>query len=63
MSLPDEEANSLDAAWRFLLQLSSGEHPARPITALRTEARRIAKHYPLAAGSRWLQLNGMSDED
>ena len=63
MSLPDQEANSLDAAWHFLLALSSGEKSIHSITELRLEARQIAKHYPLAAGSRWLQLNGMSDED
>lgn len=53
MSTPDEEARALEAAWEFLLGLSSGRHPARPINELRTEARTIAKHYPLAAGLRW----------
>lgn len=47
MSLPDQEDRALEAARDFLLSLSSGRHPARPITALRAEARRIVKHYPL----------------
>lgn len=53
MSTRDEEARALDEAWRFLLRLSSGEFPVRPVKALRAEARRIVKHYPLAAGLRW----------
>lgn len=53
MSTRDEEARALDEAWRFLLRLSSGEFPVRPVKALRAEARRIVKHYPLAAGMRW----------
>ena len=54
MSTPEQEARALEAAWVFLLGLSSGQHPARPITDLRAEARTIAKHYPLLAGERWL---------
>lgn len=54
MSLPEQEARALLRAQQFLLALSSGEHPARPIRDLRNEARDIARHYPLAAGTRWL---------
>ena len=54
MSTPDQEARALQRARVFLLALSSGQHPARPIRDLRAEARDIAKHYPLLAGEQWL---------
>lgn len=55
MSLPEQEAHSLDRASDFLLRLGSGEYKVTSIRALRKEARDILKHYPLAAGSRWLE--------
>lgn len=54
MSLPEQEARALERAREFLLALSSGRHPARPIRDLRAEARDIAKHYPLDVGHRWM---------
>lgn len=54
MSLPRQEAVALGRAYGFLLALSSGEHPARPIRDLRAEARDIVKHYPLDAANRWV---------
>lgn len=52
MSLPREEANALDAAFQFLLDLSSGREKRIP-NATRKRARAVVKHYPLAAGQRW----------
>lgn len=54
MSLPDEEATALERARAFLLSLSSGEYRVDSIKALRADARGVVKHYPLAAGERWL---------
>lgn len=54
MSLPFEEARSLDAAFEFLCELSSGEYKVESIKKLRKDARTILRHYPLAAGPRWL---------
>lgn len=54
MSLPREEARALDDAAQFLRELGSGRTKINNnATALRAEARRILKHYPLAAGSHW----------
>lgn len=53
MSTRDQEARALGEAWRFLLQLGSGEFPARPVSGLRAEARRVLRHYPLAVEERW----------
>lgn len=47
MSLPDEEQRALRDARSFLLRLGSGEFPARPVSAVRAEARRVMWHYPL----------------
>lgn len=54
MSLPEQQARALERAREFLLALSSGRHPARPIRDLRAEARDIANHYPLAPAEVWL---------
>ena len=61
MSLTTEEARALDRAADLLLKLSSGQYLfAKPgghaVTELRAEARSIMRHYPLAAGSRWLNV-------
>lgn len=53
MSTRDQEARALDDAWRFLLDLSSGNYRFETVTKLREDARRVAKHYPLAVGYRW----------
>lgn len=58
MSLPDEEARSLEAVRDFMLRICSGEHPLRPVTRVREEARQLMRHYPLAAGERWLKKLG-----
>lgn len=55
MSLPTQEARALDEAIAFLLDLSSGAERRIP-TATRKRARDIAKHFPLAAGVRWLEV-------
>lgn len=54
MSTRAQEARALDDAWRFLLDLSSGNYRVESVTKLRTDARHLAKHYPLAAGARWM---------
>lgn len=54
MSTPEQEAAALDQAIQLLLDLSSGREKRIP-TATRKRARQIAKHYPLAAGLRWLE--------
>lgn len=57
MSLPREEARSLDEVFEFLLELSSGRIKVNNnATELRRQARRLVKHYPLAAGARWLEF-------
>ena len=56
MSTPREEARALDDAWRFLLDLCSGEEKRIP-SATRDRARWVVRHYPLAAGERWLMCN------
>ena len=61
MSTREQEARALEAAWVFLLGLSSGQHPARPIRDLRAEARAIAKHYPLMVGEQWLRRRNNTD--
>ncbi len=53
MSLPHEEARSLDDALQFLLDVCSGREKRIP-TVTRERARRIVRHYPLAPGCRWL---------
>lgn len=53
MSLPWEEARALNDAFQFLLDLSSGAEKRIP-KVTRERARRVVKHYPLAAGGRWL---------
>lgn len=58
MSTCDEEARALDDVWEFLLQLSSGEYKVTTITKLRADARRLVRHYPLAAGARWMKTQG-----
>lgn len=63
MSLPEEEARALDAVQDFMLRICSGEHPLRPITQVRAEARQLMRHYPLVAGQRWLKKVGDSDEN
>lgn len=55
MSLPTQEARSLDEAFAFLLDLSSGAEKRVP-TATRKRARDIVKHFPLVAGERWLEV-------
>lgn len=56
--MPREEARALDEAIRFLLDLSSGKRPVNGhARELRAEARRIAKHFPMAAGHRWLNVS------
>jgi hypothetical protein len=57
MSLPREEARALDDAFQFLLDLSSGAEKRIP-TVTRERARRVARHFPLAAGERWLYPDG-----
>lgn len=48
MSLPDQEAAAMRAAWNFLLHLGSGEiRVTGRVTDLREEARDIVKHFPL----------------
>ncbi len=56
MSLPSQEARALDAAFYFLLDLSSGKEKRTP-SATRQRAREVAKHFPLAAGERWLDAD------
>jgi hypothetical protein len=60
MSLTTEEARALDRAADLLLKLSSGQYrfakPGHTVAELRGEARSIMRHYPLAAGSRWLNV-------
>lgn len=53
VSTQEQEAYALDRAWRFLLDLSSGDYRVEGIKKLRQDARDIARHYPLAAGTRW----------
>lgn len=57
MSTRSQEARSLEAAWRFLLDLSSGKQKMRPAADVRARARDITRHYPLAAGARWNELH------
>lgn len=52
MSTRDEEARALEAAWQFLLDISSGKEKRIP-SDTRKRARDVVKHYPLAAGMRW----------
>lgn len=54
MSMPDEEARALDYAHDFLSHLGSGEYKVASIRQLRADARMVLRHYPLAAGQRWL---------
>lgn len=54
MSLPDEEARALDEARTLLGALSSGQYKVTSVTALRKGARHVLRHFPLAAGERWL---------
>lgn len=61
MSMPDEEARSLKMAFEFLLDLSSGEEKRIP-SATRKRAREVVRHYPLAAGDKWLMFNGEDDD-
>ena len=59
MSLPREEAAALDAAFEFLLALGSGRTKVTGrISEVRAEARSVLRHYPLAAGYRWLGDEG-----
>lgn len=53
MSRPDEEARALDAAFVFLCDLSGGAERRIP-PATRERARLVLRHFPLAAGLRWL---------
>lgn len=53
MSTPEQEAWALDATRRLLLDLSSGAEKRVP-SATRERARRVARHYPMLAGERWL---------
>jgi hypothetical protein len=54
MSTHDEEVRALDDAFDFLLALGSGRLRVKGnITEVRSEARRIVKHFPLSAGERW----------
>lgn len=53
MSTKKEEAEALDRAWRFLLDLGSGRYRVESISKLRSDARQIARHFPLAASQRW----------
>lgn len=53
MSTKKEEAEALDRAWQFLLDLGSGQYRVESISKLRSDARQIAKHYPLAISERW----------
>lgn len=53
MSLPDQEARALDAAFAFLMDLAGGKEKRIPQTT-RQRAREVARHFPLAAGTRWL---------
>lgn len=53
MSLPDEEARALDAAFQFLCDLSSGAEKRIP-SATRQRARDALRHFPLAVADRWL---------
>lgn len=55
MSLPREEARSLDDAVEFLCDLSSGKEKRIP-SATRQRARNVLRHFPLAAGQRWLDM-------
>ena len=52
MSTPDQEARSLDEAFQFLCDLSSGAEKRVP-SATRRRARDVLNHFPLAAGIRW----------
>lgn len=56
MSLPEQEARALDDVLQFVLDISSGAEKRIP-TATRQRARRVARHYPLAAGAQWLDLH------
>lgn len=63
MSLPREEARALNETWEFLLGLSSGRIKVTGnVTELRRQARRLSKHYPLAAGPRWLEMEALFSE-
>lgn len=56
MSLPEQEARALDDAQDFLLALGSGQLKIDGnIKAIRAEARRIMRHYPLGPGAGWLE--------
>lgn len=47
LSLPEEEAAAMRAAWSFLLGLSSGEVKLDRAAPVRRRARDIVKHFPL----------------
>ena len=46
MTLPDERYRAVKAAQQFLSRLAGGEYPRVP-KAVRGEAYRILRHYPL----------------
>lgn len=60
MSLPEQEARALDAVKDFMLALGNGQKKVTTITALRKEALSLMRHYPLAAGFRWLEFHDES---
>lgn len=57
MSLPDQEARALAAAWQLLLDLSSGREKRIPTTT-RDRSRDILRHFPLDAAGRWQHAEG-----
>lgn len=56
MSLPNEEAEALAAAFALLRDLSSGAEKRVP-SQTRERARSALRHFPLTAAERWEELN------
>ena len=53
MSTYEQEIRALDRAHEFLMDISAGCHPLRPIRDVRTEVRRVLRHWPLGPAEVW----------
>ena len=54
MSTRDQQARALDDTYAFLLEVSSGRHPLRPIGDVRNQVRNLLNHWPLGSAHGWL---------
>ena len=53
MTLPDEEARAIDAVRQFMFELLDPKLTPRVPKAIRQQARRLLKHYPILPNLGW----------